>query len=176
MVIKGLMVIIKGTKLNGLYVLGGQTTIKEASVTEKNEERSKIWHLRLGHISEKGLKELKKQGVFKNDKLGSLGLCEDCILRKASRLKFETAVHSTKEKLAYIHTDLWGPAQVTSLGSCSHFLSFIDDFSRMVWIYVLKSKDELLERFKRWKVLVETQISLKVKTLRTYNGLEYCKK
>ncbi|KAH9666456.1 hypothetical protein KPL70_020645 [Citrus sinensis] len=35
---------------------------------------------------------------------------------KSSRLRFETAAHTTKEKLGYIHSDLWGPAQVNSLG------------------------------------------------------------
>ncbi|KAH9705461.1 hypothetical protein KPL70_011882 [Citrus sinensis] len=103
-----------------------------------------------GHMSEKGLKELEKKGVFGKDQLNSLGFFEDCLLGKASRIKFEYAVHTTKEKL--------------------------DDFSRMVWVYALKSKDEVLEKFKRWKVLVENQTNLKVKVLRTDNGLEYCNK
>ncbi|KAH9705460.1 hypothetical protein KPL70_011882 [Citrus sinensis] len=129
-----------------------------------------------GHMSEKGLKELEKKGVFGKDQLNSLGFFEDCLLGKASRIKFEYAVHTTKEKLGYIHSDLWGPVQVTSLGGCKFFLIFIDDFSRMVWVYALKSKDEVLEKFKRWKVLVENQTNLKVKVLRTDNGLEYCNK
>ena len=45
---------------------------------------------------------------------------------------------------------------MNSLGGCRYFLSFIDDYSRMVWVYVLKNKNEVLERFKRWKILVET--------------------
>ena len=127
-------------------------------------------------MSEKGLKELEKKGVFGKDQLYSLGFCEDCILGKAYRIKFESAVHTTKEKLGYIHSDMWGPAQVTSLGGCKFFLTFINDFSRMVWVYALKTKDEVLEKFKRWKVLVENQTNLKVKVLRTDNGLEYCNK
>ncbi|KAH9717203.1 hypothetical protein KPL71_021739 [Citrus sinensis] len=165
-VVRGSIVIMKGTKQNGLY----------ASVTEKSEDKARLWHLRLGHMSERGLKELQKKRVFGSDKLNSLGFCEDCILGKASSLKFESAVHSTKKKLAYIHSDLWGPAQVDSLGGCRYFLSFIDDYSRMVWVYVLKTKDEVLERFKRWKILVETQTNLKVKILITDNGLEFCNK
>ncbi|KAH9649068.1 hypothetical protein KPL70_025842 [Citrus sinensis] len=47
--------------------------------------------------------------------IGALGFCEDCILRKSSKLRFETAAHTTKEKLGYIHSDLWGSAQVNSL-------------------------------------------------------------
>ncbi|KAH9779695.1 Integrase catalytic domain-containing protein [Citrus sinensis] len=51
-----------------------------------------------------------------------------------------------------------------------------DDFSRMVWVFALKNKDEVLKKFKRWKIFVENQTGLKVKTLRTDNGLEYCNK
>ncbi|KAH9681219.1 hypothetical protein KPL71_026889 [Citrus sinensis] len=175
-VIKGSMVIMKGNKNNGLYVMNRQTVIGEASITESGEDKSKLWHLRLGHMSEKGLKELEKKGVFGKDQLNSLGFCKDYILGKASRIKFESVIHTTKEKLGYIHFHLWGPAHVTSLGGCKIFLTFIDDFSRMVWVYALKSKDEVLERFKRWKVLVENQTNLKVKVLRTDNELEYYNK
>ena len=52
----------------------------------------------------------------------------------------------------------------------------IDDYSRKVWIYLLKTKDEALEKFKIWKTLVETQFGFKVKCLRTDNGLELCNK
>ncbi|KAH9686822.1 hypothetical protein KPL70_014523 [Citrus sinensis] len=86
-VIRGSIVIMKGTKQNGSYVLNGHTTVGEASVTEKSEDKARLWHLRLGHMSERELKELQKNGVFGSDKLSSLGFCEDCILGKASRLK-----------------------------------------------------------------------------------------
>lgn len=52
----------------------------------------------------------------------------------------------------------------------------IDDFLRKVWIYILKAKDEALEKFKVWKALVENQSSFKLKCLRIENGLEFCNK
>ena len=42
-----------------------------------------------------------------------------------------------------------------SIGGARYFLTFIDDFSRKIWMYVLKSKSEVLARFKEWKTLVE---------------------
>ena len=87
-------------------MLNGHTTVGEASVTEMSEDKVRLWHLRLGHMSDRGLKELQKKGVFRNDKLSSLGFCENCIIGKPSKLKFESTVHSTKERLAYIHSDL----------------------------------------------------------------------
>ena len=175
-VIKGSMVIMKGIKQNGLYVMDGHTVVGEANVTNSRGNRSMLWHLRMRHISERGLRELQKQRVFEDDHIGALGFCEDCIIEKSSRLRFETAAHTTKEKLGYIYSDLWGPAQVNLLGGCRYFLTFIDDFSRMVWVFALKSKYEVLEKFKNWKTFVENQTDLKVKALRTDNGLEYCNK
>lgn len=67
-----------------------------------------------------------------------------------------------------------GPARVTSLGGAKYFLSIIDDYSKRVWVYILKSKDEAFEKFKEWKSLVENQSEKKVKKLRTDNGLEFC--
>lgn len=48
---------IKGSKLNGLYVSNGQIAIREAIITN-NKDRSKLWYLKLGDISERALEEL----------------------------------------------------------------------------------------------------------------------
>ena len=52
----------------------------------------------------------------------------------------------------------------------------IDAYSRKVWIYILKTEDQVLEKFKIWKTLVETQSGFKVKCLRIDNRLEFCNK
>ncbi|TXG57692.1 hypothetical protein EZV62_015521 [Acer yangbiense] len=95
---------------------------------------------------------------------------------KYGRLSFTTAQHTTKEVLKYIHSDLWGSAKVPTHGGNNYFLSLIDDYLRKVWIYLLKSKYQAFHSFKAWKKLVENQTSKKIKTLRTDNGLEFCKK
>ena len=63
---------------------------------------------------------------------------------------------------------------VESLGGCFYFVTFIDDFSRKVWIYFLRSKNEVFQNFKEWKTCVETETGKKVKCLRMDNGLEFC--
>ena len=77
------------------------------------------------------------------------------------------------EKLELIHTNLWGPSPVASLGGSRYYITFIDDLSRKVWVYFLKNKSDVFETFKKWKVMVETETSLKVKCLRSDNGGEY---
>eukprot|EP00253_Pinus_taeda_P021493 PITA_21493 len=51
-----------------------------------------------------------------------------------------------------------------------------DDFSRNTWIYFLKKKSEVFDRFKEFKALVENQTEKKIKVLRTDNGGEFCSK
>ena len=53
-------------------------------------------------------------------------------------------------------------------------ITFIDDFSRKVWTYFLKHKNDAFMTFMNWKVLVENQTGRKIKKLRTDNGLEFC--
>ena len=65
---------------------------------------------------------------------------------------------------------------VPSPGGSRYYVSFIDDFSRMTWIYFLKKKLEVLERFLEFKDLVENQIDKKIKVLRTDNEREFCGK
>ncbi|KAH9678644.1 Integrase catalytic domain-containing protein [Citrus sinensis] len=93
---------------------------------------------------------------------------------KSSRNNFRRSSHKSNERLDYAHSDLWGPVQCVSLGRNTYFLSIIDDFSRKVWVYVLKNKDKVFEKFKEWKQLVENQTGKRLKKLRTDNGLEFC--
>ena len=62
---------------------------------------------------------------------------------------------------------------VSSLGGNRYYISFIDDYSRKVWVYCLKDKSEAFEKFKDYKVKVENFTRLKIKTLRNDRGGEY---
>lgn len=76
-----------------------------------------------------------------------------------------------------MHSDLWGSPYITpSLSKCQYYISFVDDFSRKVWIYFLRTKDEPFSKFVEWLALVENQSGKNLKALRIDNGLEYCNK
>ena len=66
-----------------------------------------------------------------------------------------------------------GPFQTKSLGGASYVLTLIDDFSRMIFGYLLAHKDQTFDRFKDFKALVENQTNFKIKMLRSDNGDEY---
>ena len=63
-----------------------------------------------------------------------------------------------------------------SFGGARYFVTFIDDFSRKMWVYILKSKDQVLNKFEEWMAFVETHTDHKVKILQSDNGGEYTSK
>ncbi|CAJ2637310.1 unnamed protein product [Trifolium pratense] len=170
----GALVIAKGSKMNGLYILEGSTVISNALVTSvENADITKLWHLRLGHVSERGLVELAKQGLLGKEKLNKLDFCDNCTLGKQHKVKFGVGVHKSTRPFEYVHSDLWGPTSVSTHGGGSYFLSIIDDYSRRVWVYIIKNKSDTFEKFKEWHTLIENQTGSKLKLLRTDNGLEF---
>ena len=54
-----------------------------------------------------------------------------------------------------------------------YFVTFIDDYSRKVWVYFMQHKSETFAKFKLWKAEVENQTGRKIKCLRSDNGTEY---
>ena len=57
--------------------------------------------------------------------------------------------------LEMVHSDVFGLVTMPSLGGYMYYVSFIDYFSRKTWIYFLRKKSEVFERFKEFKYLVE---------------------
>jgi len=58
---------------------------------------------------------------------------------------------------------------VTSVKGASYYVTFIDDFSRKVWIYFMRTKDEVFSRFKDFKAQVDNLTGNKIKVLRSDN-------
>lgn len=87
-----------------------------------------------------------------------------------------TSIKSSMQILEYIHSDVWGSTREPSLGGSRYFVTFINDLSRKIWIYILKHKSKVFEKFKIWKATVEKQVGQKVKYLRSDNDGEYTSK
>ncbi len=93
-------------------------------------------------------------------------VCETCIERKHQRtyfLKDETTRAS--KLLELVHNDVCGLMKTTSCGGARYFVTFIDDFSRKIHVYLLKAKGEVFDKFKAYKAFVENQTGMKIKTL-----------
>ena len=62
--------------------------------------------------------------------------------------------------------------KTTSLSGYDYYASFINDYSHKTWIYFLKKKDEVFEKFKEYKDLVQKLYENRIETLRSDNGGE----
>lgn len=62
--------------------------------------------------------------------------------------------------LELVHSDLCGPVHTNSLGGDRFFLTFIDDYSRKIWIYFLKHKSEVFGVFKNFKHLLKNKVAI----------------
>lgn len=71
-VMRGSMVLMKGNLNNGLYVLQGTVVTGDVEISNQNLDKIMLWHLKLGYINEKCLRELSKQGVIGSDKIETL--------------------------------------------------------------------------------------------------------
>ena len=122
------------------------------------------------------MKMLVAKGALEGLKSVDMGLCENCVMGKQKRVSFtKTPREPKKVRLEMVHTDVWGPSALSSLGGSRFYVTFIDDFSRKVWVYSLKHKSDVFETFKKWKAEVENQTGLKVKCLKSDNVGEYDK-
>ena len=117
--------------------------------------------------------KLHNRNLLKGLKTSKLDFYKYCVYGKQHRVSFKTGSHTSKGVLDYIHSDVWGPVSISSHSDAQYFISFIDDYSRKVWIYFMKHKSYMFGIFKKWKAQVENQTSRKIKYLRTDNGLEY---
>ncbi|KAL3505148.1 hypothetical protein ACH5RR_034989 [Cinchona calisaya] len=82
---KGALVIMKAWRSGTLYILQGSTVTGSAAVSSSflsDSDITKLWHMRLGHMSEKGLTMLSKRGLFSGQSTGAMDFCEHCIFGK----------------------------------------------------------------------------------------------
>lgn len=173
-IFQGALVVMKGEKIAAnLYMLKGETLQEaEASVAACSPDSTLLWHQKLGHMSEQGMKILVEQKLLPGLTKVSLPLCEHCITSKQHRLKFSTSSSRGKVVLELVHSDVW-QAPVPSLGGAKYFVSFIDDYSRRCWVYPIKKKSDVFATFKAFKARVELDSGKKIKCFRTDNGGEY---
>uniref|UniRef100_A0A2N9GEG7 Retrovirus-related Pol polyprotein from transposon TNT 1-94 n=1 Tax=Fagus sylvatica TaxID=28930 RepID=A0A2N9GEG7_FAGSY len=167
-----------GTLSDGLYCINLQNNATYDSMhvhtgTKRcviNEDSSKLWHQRLGHISIERIKRLVNEGVLNTLDFTDFETCVDCIKGKQTN-KSKKGANRSSDILEIIHTDICSP-DMDSHGQ-KYFISFIDDYSRYMYLYMLYNKNEALDAFKIFKAEVEKQCGKQIKIVRSDRGGEY---
>nr|KYP76956.1 Retrovirus-related Pol polyprotein from transposon TNT 1-94 [Cajanus cajan] len=119
-----------------------------------NEDSSMLWHRRLGHISIDRIKRLVNDGVLSTLDFADFETSVDCIKGKQTN-KSKKGSKRSSNILEIIHTDIC--CSDMDANSPRYFITFIDDYSRYMYLYLLRSKDEALDAFKIFKAKVELQ-------------------
>ncbi|XP_073152109.1 uncharacterized protein [Henckelia pumila] len=150
----------------------------KGTVAIRTKGESLLWHLRYGHLNYHGLRLLKQKNMVIG--LPDIELldqtCERCIYDKMHRLPFPKTAWRARQPLELIHADICGPTRTSSFQNKKYFLLFVDDFSKMMWVYFLEQKSEAFAVFVRFKKMVERESNLQLKTLRTDRGGEFLSK
>jgi len=134
------------------------------------------WHARYGHINFRSLSDLSAKGMVEG--LPTVRrvekVCDGCVLGKQHRKPFpHVSSFRANKGLELVHTDLCGQITPKSIGGASYFLLVVDDYSRYMWVEMLRSKDQALESFKKVIARAENESDAKLKALRTDRGGEF---
>ncbi|GJT77136.1 retrotransposon protein, putative, ty1-copia subclass [Tanacetum coccineum] len=140
---------------------------------KRNLDSTYLWHCRLAHISKKRIEKLQHDGLLKSMDDESFDQCLSCLSGKMSRKPFPHRNERASDLLGIIHTDVCGPLRHVSRQGASYFITFMDDYSRCGYFYLLKHKHEVFETFKVFKNEVENQLGKTIKALRSDRGGEY---
>ena len=169
-------VIAAGSRVGLLYFLDCMSTSEVHVTSSQTESKEDVWHQRYGHLGEKSLNKLMTENLVEGldyDPSRRLNFCKECVDGKIHRQKFNKEGKRSSEVLGLVHSDVCGKTSTDSLSGARYFLTFIDDRSRYTWVYILKTKDEVFEKFLEWKAMAEKSLGKEVKTLRTDGGGEY---
>ena len=103
-------------------------------------------------------------------------LNDACILGKHSKQPFHDSMFRASRKLGLIHSDLYGPMPFPSENGNKYIMTFIDDYTRMCWVHLLKEKSQAFDTFKNFHLWIKNETQLNFGTLRSDNAGEYTSK
>ena len=133
----------------GLYKLKGHL---ETALVHETTNPSELWHKRLAHINYKALPHVNKVVMGLPDlKIKHKGICKGCAKGKNIKNPFPKSETKTIGTLELINSYVCGSIPSTYLSGHEYYVTFIDDYSRNKWIYFLKEKSEVFDKFKEFK-------------------------
>jgi hypothetical protein len=137
-------ILLRGQCIGGLYPLP-MAAIKEVCCARRSSIN--VWHSRLGHPSFHLVKEVVRKNNLLCSQESIIGtVCDACQQAKSHQLPYPISTSISEFPLQSVHTDVWGPV-VELVGRKKYYVSFVDDFSRFTWVYLIKFKSEVFQKF-----------------------------
>ena len=113
-----------------------------------------LWHSRLGHVSSSRLRYMLSTGSLGHVPYYSISDCVGCKLGKFSAIPFNKSNYVTSAPFELVHSNVWGPALVSSQGGSYYYVSFIDDYSQYCWVYLMKNRSDFYHIYCQFVAMV----------------------
>ncbi|WVZ48786.1 hypothetical protein U9M48_000195 [Paspalum notatum var. saurae] len=166
-------------KYNGgdqIHTASGSATsdASRKSVFSTVKPSVETWHTRLGHPSLPVVRQVISRNNLscESNKSGPASVCDACQQAKSHQLPYSRSSSVSSAPLQLVFSDVWGPAP-DSVGRKKYYVSFIDDFSKFTWLYLIKHKSEVFQKFQEFQSLVERTFDRKILAIQTDWGGEY---
>ncbi|GJP82218.1 hypothetical protein CLOP_g12456 [Closterium sp. NIES-67] len=166
---------VQQQQTHGEVLAGVDASAAWAKASSRSGEADwETWHERLCHVNFPMLQKLVKNGSLKGlevkGEVKEIGSCPTCLETKFSKFPFNSTTGPAKTPLALVHMDVVGPTRAPSLSGSRYFLTIVDDHTRAVWVYPLKSKGEVAAAvLKEWMPRAQRECGYKVKVIRSDN-------
>ncbi|CAI7773052.1 unnamed protein product, partial [Closterium sp. NIES-53] len=164
---------------HGEVLAGVDATAAWANASSGSGEADwETWHERLCHMNFPMLQKLVKdeslKGLEVKGAVKEIGSCPTCLETKFSKFPFSSGMGPAKAPLVLVHMDVVGPTRAPSLSGSRYFLTIVDDHTRAMWVYPLKTKGEVAAAvLKEWMPRAQRESRHKVKVIRTDNRGEF---
>jgi hypothetical protein len=130
-----------------------------------------LWHSRLRYASSSQVQQLVSRGLLGPVSKDNFDYVS-CQLGKQLALPFQNSESMSTGIFDLIHSDVWRPSPINSIGGSCYFVVFVNDYSRYSWVFLMHSRDELLNIYRNFANMVKTQFSKTIKVFRSDNARE----
>ncbi|WVZ64534.1 hypothetical protein U9M48_014035 [Paspalum notatum var. saurae] len=136
--------LLRGRCKGGLYPFPSSSSDARRNVFSATRPSVATWHSRLGYPAVPLVRQYSSHE----------SVCDACQQAKSHQLPYPKSVSVSSAPLELAFSNVWGPAP-TSVGRKNYYVSFIDDYSKFIWIYLLKHKSKVFQKFHEFQSLVE---------------------
>ena len=146
--------LLRGRCRGGLYPIESSEISALKCAMFSSRVSKEQWHRRLGHPSSQVVHSILRLNKLPFCNPEHASVCNACQLGKSHQLPYSISKHVSTAPLELIYTDVWGPA-IPSVGGFRDYVSFVDDFTKFTWLYLLNAKSDVEDIFLKFQKRVE---------------------
>ena len=99
--------------------------------------------------------------------------CDICEYAKHKRTYFPISKSRSLAPFLLVHSDVWGPSTIPNISGDRFFISFIDDCTRVTWVFPMKNKSDVSHIVPNFFNMVKTEFGVGIKRFRSHNARHF---